>query len=101
MSADVQSMAFSAFLMAIGMVGTAFLSGVIVRSFWSRERVPGAGLWFSAMLFMGLVSAIASASNPVIEPLWLQYALLLVAPFVFGFVCLLLLTRGRRANGDQ
>lgn len=94
-------MAFSTFLMGIGMIGTSFLAGVIFRSFWTRERVAGAGLWLAAMLFMGLVAAVASAFRPVIEPLWMQYALFLALPFTLGFVVVLVLTRGTKAaSGD-
>lgn len=89
-------MTFSGFLMVVGMVGAAFLVGVILRTLGLRETVRGAGIWLAALVFMGAVAAVTSARSPLIEPLWLHYVVFLAVPFAAGFVGLSLLVRGSR-----
>jgi hypothetical protein len=93
-------MTLGMFLVAFGVAGISVILGVIVRTFWISNRVNGAGFWLLALLFMGGIGAVTTAYNPVVEPLWLHYVLIVVAPFVVGFIGLSVLI-GRRPAGDD
>lgn len=93
-------MTFGMFLVAFGVAGISMILGVIVRTFWISNRVNGAGFWLLALLFMGGIGAVTTAYNPVVEPLWLHYVLIVVAPFVVGFIGLSVLI-GRRPADDH
>ncbi|MFT4158110.1 MAG: hypothetical protein QM630_09345 [Microbacterium sp.] len=93
-------MTFGTFLITFGVAGISLILGVIVRTFWISSRVNGAGFWLLALLFMGSIGAVITAYSPVVEPLWLHYVLIVVAPFVVGFIGLSVLI-GRRPAADE
>jgi hypothetical protein len=85
------------FLRWIGAVGLPFASFglgffIALRMMHTgKERLSGIG----AMLVTVILCGMQLISEPVIEPIWLQYVLLLVLPLLGG-AALLVRPRGRR-----
>ncbi len=78
-------MTFGIFLMAVGLVGVSFLAGIMLRALGISATISGMGVWLAAMLFMGTIAVINLTISPVIEPLALQFALLIGVPLAVGF----------------
>lgn len=94
-------MTFGTFLTTFGVAGASLMIGAMVRTLWITDHVRAVATCLLPLLLMGGIGAFVTSYHPIVEPLWLHYVLIVLCPFVVGYVGLALLLRGGGVVDDE
>ena len=84
-------------LNAVSAASLTFVAGAMAPSLTTARAVSGRTAAAVLVPFWLLFAALQLWNKPAIEPLWLQYLLLVVAPFAVGASAALLAARHRNS----